>query len=214
MAPAIITCILLTSCLLLQSRTSTADFFSPLVSADLDNVCKDVECGKGTCKPSDNSTFLFECVCEPGWKQTAGSDRHNAHKFLPCVIPNCTLNYSCTEAPPPDQDRESRVNTSVFDPCHWSNCGGGTCNKTSLFTYSCECKEGYSNLLNFSALPCFKECSIGADCTNLGITLRNESTSPPPSLAENGTNQAYSIAGGRMDWLIILAIFLASVGWK
>lgn len=53
-----------------------------------DDVCKQVECGKGTCKPSSNSTLLFECECEPGWKQT--SSNHTDHfKFLPCVIPQC-----------------------------------------------------------------------------------------------------------------------------
>jgi hypothetical protein len=53
-----------------------------------DDVCKEVECGKGTCKPSSTSTFFFECECETGWKQARpdGGDHLN---FLPCVIPNC-----------------------------------------------------------------------------------------------------------------------------
>jgi hypothetical protein len=53
-----------------------------------DTVCKEVECGKGTCKQSSNNTFGFECECEPGWKQT-GSDDDDNLKFLPCVVPNC-----------------------------------------------------------------------------------------------------------------------------
>lgn len=54
----------------------------------IDDVCKDVECGKGMCKASSNSAFFFECECQPGWKQT--SSGHTDHlKFLPCVIPNC-----------------------------------------------------------------------------------------------------------------------------
>lgn len=61
-------------------------FFAILVTTD--NVCKEVECGKGTCKASSNSTLFFECECDPGWKQ-ARSDDDDDLKFLPCVVPNC-----------------------------------------------------------------------------------------------------------------------------
>lgn len=56
-------------------------------SVKTDDVCKEVNCGKGTCKPS-SSAFFFECECQPGWKQTA-SGSGDDFKFLPCVIPNC-----------------------------------------------------------------------------------------------------------------------------
>lgn len=49
--------------------------------------------GKGTCKPSGNSTFLFECECNMD-----GSRLLQAliiiSKFLPCAIPNCNLSLS------------------------------------------------------------------------------------------------------------------------
>lgn len=55
-----------------------------------DDVCKEVECGKGTCKPSKNSTFLFECECHQGWKQSlSNDDDESSLKFLPCIVPNC-----------------------------------------------------------------------------------------------------------------------------
>lgn len=54
-----------------------------------EDVCKEVECGKGTCKPSKNSTFLFECECNPGWKQSPSSHDEGSLKFLPCIVPNC-----------------------------------------------------------------------------------------------------------------------------
>lgn len=54
----------------------------------VDNVCKAVECGKGSCKASQNSTFFFSCECEPGWKQSF-SDDDGDFRFLPCIIPNC-----------------------------------------------------------------------------------------------------------------------------
>ncbi|THG20438.1 hypothetical protein TEA_009297 [Camellia sinensis var. sinensis] len=177
-------------------------------------VCKGVECGKGTCKPATNSTFLFECQCDPGWKQT-GSALDNDLRFLPCVIPNCTLDYSCTEAAPPVQDKESHANTSFFDPCYWTDCGGGKCNKTSPFTYSCECSQNYYNLLNMTALPCFRECALGMDCSGLGINVMNKSTSPTRSLPDNGTNQASLISQGIVNWLIIVMMVLAPlIAWK
>lgn len=42
--------------------------------------------------------------------------------------------------------------------CFWADCGGGTCNKTSPFTHTCECQAGYYNILNVSAFPCFRDC--------------------------------------------------------
>ncbi|KAE8022673.1 hypothetical protein FH972_008455 [Carpinus fangiana] len=199
--------------LVLQPRIALSDLLSPLLSPVLDTVCKEVECGKGTCKQSSNRTFGFECECEPGWKQT-GSDDDDLLKYLPCVVPNCTLYKSCTSAPSPVQEKERRANESIFDACHWADCGGGICNKTSVFTYSCECSEGYYNLLNVTAFPCFKQCAIGLDCKNLGITLSNKSTAATPAVADDGKNQATSILQGNSLWLIILMMSMAMVLWK
>ncbi|KAF3456943.1 hypothetical protein FNV43_RR01597 [Rhamnella rubrinervis] len=164
------------------------NILAPILSPVIDDVCKEVECGKGTCKASANTSFLFECVCHPGWKQTLSSHDDDL-KFLPCVIPNCTLNHSCTKAPSPVQEKSSKPNvSSIFDPCYWSRCGGGSCNKTSQFGYNCECSEGYYNLLNVSSFPCFKECEFGMDCANLGITMSNRSSSTPET-ANNSKNQ-------------------------
>ncbi|GFY85038.1 hypothetical protein Acr_03g0018120 [Actinidia rufa] len=157
--------------LLLQPRTATANILSPILSPVLDDVCKEVECGKGTCKPSLNSTLLFVCECDIGWKQTR-PDHDNDFKFLPCVIPNCTLDYSCSEAAPPVQDKESRANKSITNR------------------------------------------ALGMDCAGLGITLKNQSTSPTPGLVDNGTNKASSIPRGNMNWLVIVAMVLASLIWK
>ncbi|KAF5466084.1 hypothetical protein F2P56_016041 [Juglans regia] len=200
--------------LVLQPRIALSDFLSPLLSPAFDTVCKDVECGKGTCKPSINSTFSFECECALGWKQTL-SDHDDHLKFLPCVVPNCTLNYSCKNAPPPVQEKASKANESIFDPCRWTDCGGGICNKTSVFTYSCDCAEGYYNLLNVTAFPCYEECAIGMDCANLGISTSNKSTSPTSALADNDhSSQATSILQRNSLWLMILMMMVAMVKWK
>ena len=62
-----------------------------------ENVCKQVNCGKGSCKPSDNDTFSFECDCDSGWKKSLSDDDDDddGHfKFLPCIIPNCQFPLS------------------------------------------------------------------------------------------------------------------------
>ncbi|XP_057958302.1 uncharacterized protein LOC131151116 [Malania oleifera] len=187
------------------------DFLSPLLSPVLDDVCKEVECGKGTCKPSPNSSFFFVCECETGWSQSA-SNNTSLLKFLPCVIPNCTMNYSCSEASAPIQQKAiNPLNESIFDPCFWSYCGGGSCSKKSNFTHSCNCNDGYYNLLNTTSFPCFKECAFGVDCSTLGITVTNKSASSTPSMADAGENKASSVLGRDFFWLIILMIPLAMI---
>ncbi|KAG4981656.1 hypothetical protein JHK87_026405 [Glycine soja] len=176
--------------LLLQPLSTTSDFLSPLLSPIFDDVCKEVECGKGTCKPSKNSTFLFECECHQGWKQSlSNDDDESSLKFLPCIVPNCTLDYSCSKAPAPVQEKATKSNESIFYACHWVDCGGGSCNKTSMFSYNCECDAGYYNLLNVTAFPCFRECSLGMGCSELGISMTNSSTSTPPALNDNIKNE-------------------------
>ncbi|KAG5078752.1 hypothetical protein JHK86_002817 [Glycine max] len=184
--------------LLLQPLSATSDLLSPLLSPIFDDVCKEVECGKGTCKPSKNSTFFFECECHPGWKRAPSNDKMGL-KFLPCIVPNCTLDYSCSKAPAPVQEKSTKSNESIFDACHWIDCGGGSCNKTSKFSYSCECDVGYDNLLNVTTFPCFRECSLGLGCSELGISVKNSSTSAPPTLNDNSKNevQAAAIAAER-----------------
>ncbi|KAI7738419.1 hypothetical protein M8C21_022790 [Ambrosia artemisiifolia] len=204
--------------LLLQPWSIVAgpgDILAPLLSPIFDDdVCKEVKCGQGSCKPLDNSTIPYECECSPGWKQLATfavDDDNQFFKFLPCVIPNCTLDYSCSKAPPPVQQKENRGNTSIFDVCQWTDCGGGRCEPTSLFTHKCECSNGYHNLLNLTFSPCFKECSLGMDCKDLNIGFMDKPSSPPPSLSADRSNQAsnYRIEG-RYQWLILLMFaFLA-----
>ncbi|XP_059293364.1 uncharacterized protein LOC132046672 [Lycium ferocissimum] len=175
----------------------------------IENVCKEMNCGKGTCK-SSNSTFGFACECEPGWRQTR-SENDNFFKFLPCVVPNCTMNFSCGEKEAPAPAPDKRSNSSIFEPCYWANCGGGSCNKTSPMTYSCDCQEGYYNLLNQTAFPCFKKCALGMDCAQLGIDVMNNNSSPPPSLPDNSKSIAISFFGGGYGWLIITVASMAAV---
>uniref|UniRef100_A0A803MSZ4 EGF-like domain-containing protein n=1 Tax=Chenopodium quinoa TaxID=63459 RepID=A0A803MSZ4_CHEQI len=121
-----------------------------------------------------------------------------------------TLNYSCSEVAPSPQSSETPSNASIFEPCRWANCGEGVCNKTTAFSYTCNCKEGYSNLLNNTGFPCFKECSIGGDCPNLGLGMSNKTTTPPPSIADSrGSNQAWSQKHVLSQPMILLLISVA-----
>lgn len=178
---------------------------SPLLAPVADDVCKEVQCGRGTCKPSGNITFFTECECEPGWKHTLSStDLHL--NFLPCVIPNCTLNFSCMKSPASAEEKARQANKSIFNPCHWADCGGGSCNKTSIVSYNCLCDEGYYNLFNRTAFPCYKQCGIGLDCSNLGISSSNNTASAPPSAASDGSRG--SLMQGSYRWLVALMFFL------
>lgn len=201
----------LTVLLVLLPTISLGDFLTPLLAPILDDVCTEVECGKGTCKPSLNSTFFFECECDRGWKQSRPD--HSDHlSFLPCVIPNCSLDYSCSAAAPaPVQEKGIQANKSIFDVCHWSYCGGGSCNRTSEFGHTCECQEGYYNLLNVTALPCFRDCAIGMDCSSLGISGSNKSTPlSTPNSSDSGKNQASSILRWKFYLLIVFIMSLAA----
>ncbi|XVE81668.1 hypothetical protein DITRI_Ditri15bG0083600 [Diplodiscus trichospermus] len=195
--------------LVLHLTIAKSDFLSPLLSPVFDDVCKEVECGKGKCKPSLNGTIpYYLCECDLGWKQTR-ADNDDHLKFLPCVVPNCTLNSACAAAPSPVQQKEAKANESIFDVCHWINCGGGSCNKTSTFTYGCKCSEGYFNLLNVSSFPCYKECAIGMDCANLGISTSNKSSNITPTVSQD-VNQGLKLLQ-KSHWVITMVSFLAMV---
>ncbi|KAG6415596.1 hypothetical protein SASPL_123009 [Salvia splendens] len=61
----------------------------PSLAPFFDDLCKEVECGKGSCEAAPGSPFNFKCNCEQGWKRTRLDDEDDL-EFLPCIIPNCT----------------------------------------------------------------------------------------------------------------------------
>ncbi|KDO74474.1 uncharacterized protein LOC102621524 [Citrus sinensis] len=198
----------------LQPLTAPSNFLSPLsplLAPAFENVCDKVTCGKGKCKASQNSTFFYECECDLGWKQNTMAVDQNL-KFLPCIAPDCTLNQDCAPSPSPAQEKAAKKNESIFDLCRWIDCGGGSCKNTSMFSYSCQCAVDHYNLLNTSTFPCYKECSIGMDCKNMGISVPLPPPPPPPtSLADSSENQAASNLLGNAHWLILLTWSLALV---
>ncbi|XP_009771089.1 uncharacterized protein [Nicotiana sylvestris] len=187
------------------------DSISPVLAPYLEKICKDVECGKGSCEAAAGKPFNFECKCEKGWKRTHHDDDDDEDdlEFLPCIVPKCSLNYSCLPAPPPAPPIPH--NMSFFDPCYWIYCGEGTCKKNITHGQTCQCNSGFSNLLNIPAFPCFSDCAIGADCEKLGIRLSNSTASSPSSSTSSSNiddnNGATSFMPRSSHWI---AIFLAS----
>ncbi|XP_038891234.1 uncharacterized protein LOC120080588 [Benincasa hispida] len=183
-----------------------------IVTADdrfpfLDKICEEVNCGKGNCTADAGYPFGFKCECNSGWKRTREDD--DDLTFLPCVIPNCSLNYGCQPAPPPVPEKPVPNNSSFFDVCYWAYCGEGSCVKNRTYAHTCECKSGYYNLLNISAFPCYSDCTIGSDCAKLGIKVANVNSTDNGS--GPGTGQGNSILPEKLHWVAIAILFAMSM---
>ncbi|OAY42114.1 uncharacterized protein LOC110623169 [Manihot esculenta] len=176
----------------------------------LQKICDEVECGKGTCVADIKYPLGYMCQCDRGWTRTTNDDINTNLTFLPCVIPNCTLNYGgCQEAPKPPTEKSIPLNSSAFDPCYWTYCGGGTCTRNATYTHMCTCNSGFFNLLNISYYPCYSECTIGSDCSNLGIKVSN--TQATNNTAGGAGNHGSSIMPGKFHWMIILLMSMLVV---
>ncbi|XP_047084633.1 neurogenic locus notch homolog protein 1-like [Lolium rigidum] len=195
------------------ARVAVADFFSPLsplLAPVMGSLCKAVACGKGNCTVTSGLPG-YRCDCDPGWTQMhVGDDL----RFLPCVIPNCTIDRSCsndTSAPSP-APLPKNFSLSA-DPCELAYCGsGGTCKNGTGLSYHCECKEGFSNVLNMTTMPCFHECSYGANCAALGILPSSNSTSAaPPAGSASVSNNCNAPAPGLVSRQILLPLLILAL---
>ncbi|KMZ55964.1 hypothetical protein ZOSMA_9G00670 [Zostera marina] len=96
--------------------------------------------------------------------------------------------------------------------CTLAICGDGECVKASSFSVRCDCNPGSTNLLNNHNFPCFRKCSLGADCHQLGINLPTQSSPPSgPSLTFNGNNGSPGPTAGlaisaleKLMWVFII----------
>lgn len=202
---------------LLPILSAEEDNIPPILAPYFDNICNDVECGKGRCEKAPGKPFNFICKCERDWKRTHHDDDDNEDdlQFLPCIVPKCSVDYSCLPAPPPAPPIPH--NMSFFDPCYWTYCGEGTCKKNTTHGQSCQCKTGYSNLLDIPAFPCFNDCAIGDDCQKKGVRLSNSTASSPSSSTPSSifnTNNGGNDSNGATSFMLKnyhwMAIFLAS----
>lgn len=168
-------------------RADAGNPLAPLLQPLFGNMCNgSVQCGRGACEESSNTLFGYVCNCDRGWRQFHVG-LGDSFRILPCVVPNCSVNYKCfNDSGAPAEPPEPPRITNISNICSFAYCGGGNCVQNSTVGYHCDCYEGYSNLLNNTNLPCYRDCSLGADCSDLGITLNNSSSSSPPSLSDNG----------------------------
>ncbi|XP_047087225.1 uncharacterized protein LOC124698859 isoform X2 [Lolium rigidum] len=184
--------------------------------ARAEGECGKVKCGMGSCDESSDYAFGFACQCNPGWSRNHLGDME--FPFLPCVIPNCTIKSSCQNESPPAPSLlppAAMTNLSVYDPCLLQYCGGGNCEKTG-FTYRCACRDGFKNFFDNETFPCYRQCSLGTDCSSLGIGIlngSNTSTSPPApvsfALQKSSAPGGWAPAAHRLPEIIMLvAIFL------
>lgn len=168
-----------------------AFWLAPLRSSSLVAVCDLVKCIKGTCVGSSSFPY-YACECDSGWKPLFGSSS------FPCVLPNCSISTNCanTSASPASAPPPVVSPTNLVSVCSLPVCGNGQCiqnstGNSSSYGYECNCDVGYSNLLNKTDGFCIRECSLGADCTNLNIggSLLPPPPPPPPQSSSQNSNQ-------------------------
>ncbi|KAL1294352.1 hypothetical protein HN51_055112 [Arachis hypogaea] len=188
-----------------------------IAKADLEDdilgkICDEVECGKGKCVANTSYPLNFICECDNGWKRTRDNDNDtDANSFLPCVIPQCSMNYGCQSAPPPVPEKSVPHNFSAFDPCYWAYCGEGSCQKNKTHTYRCECNPNTFNLLNISVFPCYSACTIGSNCSKLGIKVEDSTAAG----TNGGSSQASLVVPwGSLGWIVTLLISSGLVMWS
>lgn len=196
-----------------------------LGDTNVTDICSEIECGKGTCKT--NTSYIphgYKCECDSGWKRTRLPDSEEQYlQFLPCIVPNCSINYSCMPAPPPLPPLPtSPYNAPIFDPCNWVYCGEGTCKNSSHYNQTCECQPGAYNLFNISHFPCYSDCALGSDCAKLGISFSKTSlTEGPTSGPASGPSVSLTSKGvkdvvhsWKLNWVIVTMVSLALRLWR
>ncbi|KAD4585235.1 hypothetical protein E3N88_22836 [Mikania micrantha] len=79
------------------SRTCNNELVNECVWKNPD-ACKDKDCGQGKCVADQPvPELLFHCECDVGWKTIMVGPM----PFGSCIIPNCTIDFSCGGKYPP-----------------------------------------------------------------------------------------------------------------
>ncbi|XP_021857268.1 uncharacterized protein [Spinacia oleracea] len=193
-------------------------FFLSITAFGDSEKCSQVSCGKGTCESKpDYLPHGFICECDSGWRRTRLTDSEEQYlQFLPCIIPNCSINYSCMPpAPPLPAIPINSSDVSVFNPCNWVYCGEGTCKNSSDYMHMCECQPGAYNLFNVSHFPCYSDCALGSDCSKLGINVSKTSVTlgPTSSISQTSSSGNHGMRSWKLNWIVITMMFLAAILW-
>ncbi|EFJ31127.1 hypothetical protein SELMODRAFT_440224 [Selaginella moellendorffii] len=145
-------------------------------------ACDDYNCIQGDCVEVSGFPPV-KCVCKDGWSNILGMSA------LSCAIPKCDFNMSCAKTNKADDaSHDNSPSFDIFNPCSYKVCGEGDCIKQNgNNSYTCRCYEGYGNLLNSPSGICVADCSIGADCNQLGINLGPSSSPSSPGSNSSST---------------------------
>ncbi|KAL5756279.1 hypothetical protein ACOSQ2_021025 [Xanthoceras sorbifolium] len=165
-------------------------------------ACSLINCGQGRCVSSNASLVGVDCECNPGWKKI----QIGALTFPSCIIPNCTVNFNCSNESPPPLPPPAAVipPLNLSDPCALVWCGDGSC-APSENGHACHCFPGSENLFGNSAYVCLKQCNLGGDCKGLGLGLPGP---PPPPTKSGSASTGPNPASNSSSKLGILTITL------
>ncbi|XP_028108752.1 uncharacterized protein LOC114307554 [Camellia sinensis] len=173
-------------------------------------LCAIVNCGQGTCVPSNATLLGFECDCYPGWKTI----QIGPLTFPSCVVPNCTLDFQCGNGAPPPPPPPPPPTFNASSPCNLIWCGDGKCVVNGTGHY-CQCFDGSSNLLDNPEFACFQQCYFGADCNTRFGASRSPPPPPPSNSGSPGNGPNVPANSSRklqaVTMIVLSAIFLTCI---
>ncbi|XP_076933029.1 uncharacterized protein LOC143598776 [Bidens hawaiensis] len=141
-------------------------------SLSLQDACKDKDCGQGKCVADfPFPDIMFHCECDAGWSTIM----IGTMPFGSCIIPNCTIDFSCGGKYLPTPPVFPPVNLTSPN-CNFVWCGDGYCVADGDDHY-CQCRDRAANLLHNPKFICMQQCYLDGDCNHLSLF----SSSPPPS---------------------------------
>ncbi|KAH7315377.1 hypothetical protein KP509_21G047000 [Ceratopteris richardii] len=133
-------------------------------------------------------------------------------------MPNCSIDLACEGSSNSSALLPSSVTPPInnFSICSFPVCGNGKCTPigSSLLAYDCKCDPGSLNIFNSSNGYCLEQCSLGAGCSNLNITLGGSPSPPPPPSSPQSQNSNQGIKQKSMiNLIIIFGVIVLQMIW-
>ncbi|XP_024979137.1 uncharacterized protein LOC112516360 [Cynara cardunculus var. scolymus] len=168
-----------------------------------DDACRKVGCGEGRCVAEDDGGS-YHCECKRGWKTMMVAPM----PFPSCIVPNCSMDFSCGGKAPPLPPPRPRSPFNATNACSLVWCGAGDCVANGN-RHHCRCHNDADNLFNNSAFICMRKCYFKADCNHLGIALTSPPPPPPPTSAGSRRNKiTYTMIE---LFMISIAVFMTTI---
>ncbi|KAJ6694170.1 hypothetical protein OIU85_004911 [Salix viminalis] len=190
--------------LVVLPMVAMADLDSNHTASFYEKLCEEVDCGKGKCVVDKSYPWNYKCECQSGWKQALYDNDEDETEFLPCVFPNCTLNYGAGQPAPPPVPQRKFPGTSppsiLAIGCTVEKVNAQKMEHTDTRVHAILV---YSNLLNISYYPCYGPATLGSDCNDI-IKVANSTSSGNGTTT--GSNPASTILPAKFQWMVILLI--------